>query len=654
MRTRRLLAAGIVVALASLLPAPGAAGKAKRPLGLRDCGAQLGTYQCSGLAKTWDGVPLDTTMTMPRRGATHLPLVVELNGFGNSKYEYLDPHSHAYTGNAYDWARRGYAVLTYTARGFWGSCGTPEARLASPTGCAHGYIHLADIRAEVRDAQYLIGELVDQGIANPKRLGVTGDSYGGGQTFDLAALRDRVMLPDGRLVRWRSPHGIPLHLAAAVPIIPWTDLVYAAAPNGRTLSYAVTPPRADSTPIGVQKVTFTAGVYGSGVVSTGPGQPIGQPQVPGRPIGWFAPPGTDPNADVTKWLGRATLGEPYIDPTVAGVVRQLDRYRSAYYVNDSERPTPLLVGNGFTDDLFPVSESLRFANRLKMLHPHAPLSLWYFDFGHQRGANRIADRTRLQRAIFAWFNYYLRHRGHRPINGVTAMTQTCPHTLRSAGPFRAATFAQLAHGEVRASFSRSQSILSVPGNPDVGAAIDPLAGGGNDCATTSAAKERGTATYRLTPARGHGYTLLGAPTIISSLTVYGTPGAAQIAGRLWDVAPGGSSQTLVARGLFRPTGSGKYVWQLNANGWHFGPGHVPKLELLGEDPPYARPSNGDFTIAVRSLQLRLPVLNQPDCRVVRPIDWPMLPRGYRLAGGVRAAWHRSDRFCRRARWHGQV
>lgn len=637
----------VVLAALCLAPAVAQAAPVSAPLGLGSCQATQGVYQCSGLAPTWDGVPLDTTVTLPRAGARRLPLAVELNGFGNSKYEYLDPQSQAYTGNAFSWARRGYAVLTYTARGFWGSCGTPAARLASAIACAHGYIHLADVRYEVRDAQYLIGELVDQGYATPSRIGITGDSYGGGQTFELAALRNRVMLPDGTLIPWRSPKGVPLQIAAAAPIIPWTDLVYAASPNGRTLSYTVTPPNVDSNPVGVEKVTFMAGVYGSGVVSTGPGQPIGQPSQTGQPVAWFAPPLLDPNADVTTWLTRSSLGEPYIDPTVGGVVKQLENYRSAYYIDDSEAPAPLLVGNGFADDLFPVMESLRFANRLRTTHPHAPLKLWYFDFGHQRSANKPADRARLLAAIRRWFAYYLRRRGNRPGQGVTALTQTCPHTLRSAGPFTAPTFAQLARGEVRHSFDTPQQILSVPGNPQVGAAIDPITGGGNDCATTSTARESGTATYTLAPARRKGYTLLGAPTIIASLSVTGTPGAAQIAGRLWDVAPGGGSQTLVARGLMRPTANGTSVWQLNANGWRFAPGHVPKLELLGEDPPYARPSNGAFTITVHRLQLRLPVRDLPDCRTALPISTPLLPVGERLAPGVSAARRSSDHDCRR-------
>ena len=81
-----------------------------------------------------------------------------------------------------------------------GARGSPTRRPAPS-----GYIHLADVRYEVRDTQELIGRLVDDGAADPARIGVTGDSYGGGQTLMLAALSDRVMLPDGRLVPWRCP-----------------------------------------------------------------------------------------------------------------------------------------------------------------------------------------------------------------------------------------------------------------------------------------------------------------------------------------------------------------------------------------------------------------------------------------------------------------
>src|SRR4051812_42364526 len=260
------------------------------PLGLADCSPTQGVYQCNGVVKTWDGLPLDTTVTLPSATAAQpLPLIADIHGFGNSKYEYLDPASDAYTGNAYTWAKAGYAVLTYTARGLWGSCGTPEARLAGGAACAKGYIHLADVRYEARDTQELIGRLVNDGTADGSRIGVTGDSYGGGQSLELAALRNRVMLQDGRLVPWRSPKGVPLSIAAAAPVIPWSDLMGAIAPNGHANT---------TSPVGVFKTSFMNGIAAAAQFATGPGQPLGQPFVPGRPMGQLAPPGVDPDADV--------------------------------------------------------------------------------------------------------------------------------------------------------------------------------------------------------------------------------------------------------------------------------------------------------------------------------------------------------------------
>ena len=636
---RRVALCLAVTASVAAVPEASAAG----PLGLESCHTIQGVHQCSGTVATWDGVPLDTTVTLPAGGGQRLPLVVELHGFGNSKHEYLHPASTAYTDNAYAWARDGYAVLTYTSRGLWGSCGTPESRLAAGAACARGYIRLADTRYEVRDTQYLVGRLVDEGVADARRIGVTGDSYGGGQSFTLAALRDRVMLPDGRLVRWRSPAGTPLRIAAAAPIIPWTDVVYAIAPNGRTLTHAITPPAMTGSPVGIEKASYASAIFASAQNSTGPGQPAGEPFVLGRPMGYLAPPGVDPEADVTAWLGRATLGEPYSDSLARSTVETLQRFHSAYHVPATRAPPPLLVGSGFTDDLFPVDEALRFTNRAARDYPRTPISLMLFDFGHQRGTNKPADRDRLLSAIHRWFDHHVRGDGPRPFRGVTALTQTCPRDAPSGGPFRARTFGELARGEVRGAWRSSQTIQSTPGDLDVGVAIDPLAGGGDACTAVGAQDRPGTATYELPPAPGGGYTLLGAPTIVARLGVDGPSEAAQVAARLWDVDPTTGSQTLVARGQYRPSGRGDETWQLHANGWRFAPGHVPKLELLGSDAPFGRPSNLPFSVEVSRVRIRLPVRERPDCRAVLAPARPVLPAGQRPAPGY--ARRRSQSLC---------
>lgn len=605
MGVRRAVGAGALIASALVLSVAGAA-HAAQPLGLRDCGKAEGTYQCSGLVKTWDGVPLDTTVTLPSAHRRNLPLVVEIHGFGNSKYEYLDPRSTAYTDNAFAWARDGYAVLTYTARGLWGSCGTPESRLANPVDCADGYIHLADVRYEVRDTQTLIGRLVDEGVADRRRIGVTGDSYGGGQSFMLAALRDRVMLPGGKLVRWRSPNGTPLRIAAAAPVIPWTDLIAAAAPNGSTRANGITPRHASVSPVGVEKASFVNAIFAAAQTATGPGQPIGEPFIPGRPMGFLSPPGTDPEADVTSWVKRTDQGEPYEGEEVEFILDQLRNYHSAYYIDASRRPPPLFVGSGFTDDLFPVDEALRFANRTRHRYPNAPISLLFGDLGHQRASNKPRERNRLLNAIHGWFDHYLRGRRGHPREGVTAYVDTCPRSAPSLGPFHARTFAGLSDRAIRFAAGRPQTVMSTGGDPSVGAALDPAAGGGNACVSVSSRPEPGTATYDLRKRR-HASTVIGAPGIRARLSVGGaSPANAQIAARLWDVSRDGSQQRLVARGTYRPH-DGRNTWQLHPTAWRFKKGHTPRLQLLGSDAPYARPSNGEFQVDVKRLRLRLPV-----------------------------------------------
>jgi hypothetical protein len=192
------------------------------------------------------------------------------------------------------------------------------------------------------------------------------------------------------------------------------------------------------------------------------------------------------------------------------------------------------------------------------------------------------------------------------------VVETCPASAPSGPTYTAPSWSALHPGEVDFSSRKPQTVDSSAGNPAIAKAIDPIAGGGA-CATVSSADQgSGVATYRLPAATGEGYTLLGSPTVIANLTVTGN--FPLIAERLWDVNPTAGTQTLVARGVYRLNPSkpnGPQVFQLHPGAWHFANGHIPKLELLGQDSPYARASNGKFSISVSDLQLRLPVHDAP-------------------------------------------
>src|SRR5205085_1396332 len=262
------------VLLAALFPA--AAHAAPAPFG-HTCTTQAdGTRFCpttdAGPGRTvdgvptFDGVPLDVDVTLPPTsdGNGPFPTIVMLHGWGGSKtdFESTDPNgdgSVTYHYNNDYYARQGYAVVNYTARGFGHSCG------GGPTGyhsgpCGQGYIRLADTRYEARDTQYLLGLLVDQKIAKPTALGVTGISYGGGQSMELAFLRNRIRRPDGSFAPWTSPNGTPLQIAAAWPRWPWSDLVDALTPNGRFVYPQVAPALQSTNPIGIELQTYVSGL----------------------------------------------------------------------------------------------------------------------------------------------------------------------------------------------------------------------------------------------------------------------------------------------------------------------------------------------------------------------------------------------------------
>jgi hypothetical protein len=532
-------------------------------------------------------VPLDANVTLPPAGMTGpFPLIVDLHGWS------LGKTAGAQTARA----NAGYVVLSYTARGFHNSCGAPAARATDPTltdpdACTtRGWIRLGDARYEIRDTQYLAGLLADAGLVIPDKVGVTGISYGGGQSMLLAALRNRIMLPDGTLAPWTSPLGTPMEIAAAAPVIPWSDLAEALTPAGRTLDYL------DENPYplraGIQTKSWTDRLYNAGLGT-----------------GFYAPDGVDPDADLPAWNTRLSQGEPYDgDPLLLHTLDEITAHHSAYYIDDSIAPAPLFIYNSFVDDLFPGDEALRFFNKTIAKHPGADISLnLAAGFGHPRASLGATNLGTIFTLVDQFFARKLKGSADPVPARITVSTQGCTGVTTEMGPFTGDDWGGLRPGEVRFTAADPKT-FDQRGNPAVATQLDPV--DGPPCRTLPAVDDATSANYALPAASGAGYTLMGAPTVIADLAVSGN--FAQVVARLWDVTPDGN-QTLVTHLLYRPRTDGqKQVFQLHPNGWHFPAGHVPKLELLGQSDPYGRASNGTFSVTVSNLELRLPVLETPD------------------------------------------
>lgn len=249
---------------------------------------------------TWDGTPLDVDVTLPPTGDGPFPTVLLLHGLTSNKREMETTRAdggNRLTNVAY--AQEGYAVLTPNDRGHSTSCGTPESRTAD---CARGWLHLADQRYEVRDMQYLLGLLVDAGIANPSELGTAGCSYGSAITLELAMLRNRVRMLDGSYAPWRSPKGVPLEIKAGYASCSVADWIALIAPNGRLLDYQYPEARQSASPPGIVKAS----------VSGGAGALLGAE-------GYVAPPLVDPLGGLPE-LDRIGALQSARQPTAAAGV----------------------------------------------------------------------------------------------------------------------------------------------------------------------------------------------------------------------------------------------------------------------------------------------------------------------------------------------
>jgi hypothetical protein len=508
---------------------------------------------------SWDGVPLDVDVTLPASGDGPFPTLVMLR------------EPAAVGAESLRLARRGYAVVDYSARGFGRSCGVPGSRTPD---CARGWTHLSDQRYEARDAQQLLGALVDAGIAAPGALGAWGEAVGGVQALELAFLRNRVRQPDGSLAPWRSPAGRRLSIAAAFAVRPAHDLLAALLPNGRFLDFE--DARLESLdPLGVERIAAVDALL--------------------SPDAFVAPLGDDPGADLRGWKAAIERGEPY-GAAARRLGRELTRYHSPAGLTGT--PAPLLVQAGWNDDVFGVGEVLRAYNALRERNPRGQVTLQILGSGSEPAAD--ARRTRF---LDAW----LRRRGTPPrAGGVLAWSQDCPGSRRVA----AASWTDLHPGAVRIASTRPQSVTSDSGTPEVL---------GAPCQSEPAGEPApGTAVLRRPVVLG--FTLLGRPTVTLRLRAGGAVG--QLDSRLWDADPAAGRRVLVTRGAYRLTAGqrGEVVLQLDGSAHRFARGHRIELELVGRDPDTLRPSDGAFSVAISRIAVELPVHERPSAArgILRP------------------------------------
>ncbi|MFB7613847.1 alpha/beta fold hydrolase [Kitasatospora sp. NPDC056181] len=295
-----------------------------------------------------------TTGTSPR------PAVLLGHGFGGSKEGERD--------RARELARQGYAVLTWSARGF---------------GHSGGRIGLNAPDREVQDVKHLVDWLAQRpevqldGPGDP-RVGITGASYGGAVALLGSAY-------DGRI-------------DAVASQITWWNLADALFPQGVQGSGAVD---------GVFKRLWAGIFFTTG--SAAPGSPGGLGPSGGAPratAGATAGP-----VDGTVGCGRfldelcrmydrvATAG--HADPEAVAL---LERSSPSSVADRLKAPT--LVVQGQQDSLFPLDQGDAIARAVAA--NGAPVAVDWFAGGHDGGTDTSA---RVDDRVGAWFDHYLKNPG---------------------------------------------------------------------------------------------------------------------------------------------------------------------------------------------------------------------------------------------------
>jgi dienelactone hydrolase len=630
------------------------------PAKAADAGTMPGANSSTG------EIALDVDVSLPTSAppAGGYPLIVLMHGCcGGNKTGWeatsFDAAGERWHYNNAWFASRGYAVITYTARGFIdnqnrGSTG--ETQLDSRRFEINDYQHLAcQVTAGASDFEDVVPG-PDPVTIDPQRVVATGGSYGGGFTW-LAATD-----PKWTCNAETGAAGTEMSLAAAAPKYGWTDLAYTLVPNGlhsqrpgalpATNGCDTGPKQLDGgdcpapqAPVGTPKMSIVAGLYATGNLPTGDHTTF--------------PP------SIHEAL--VCLNGPYPPELNPGCANTIDstlpeflRDRSAYYQNDffasiAADPSyrvPTFNAATFTDPLFPPSENTRMHNRLLETVPGYPLKAYFGDVQHfvqnkdkewadvcgpdrhvceqsdypggdfnadPTGLVRTGITTRLNRFIDFYAQPADGYGGGPPEFDVTASLQVCPENAGPVQPadepgesFTAATFEELTPGTLIVDYQgiqRTQSNVE-PNDHAIGA--DPVFNqltNNRECPTETGVAEPGVASYSSDPLPGPG-TMLGAAEATIDFELSGPDSGFQLNARLYDLYPNGTA-VMVDRGTRRVTpaeaAAGQVTYELHGNGWRFVPGHRIRIEVAQDDEPYVTASDVPSTAELSRVVLRVPI-----------------------------------------------
>lgn len=657
MRLRVLLPAA-ALCLGSILPAISGQAAAGVP-GLNACPLYGDLHICSGEVPAWDGSPLDVDLTLPATTGESHPLIVMLHGFGNNKHEWESVSDEGENHDKWHWnshwfARHGFYVLTYTARGFLDQGQTRDDQPATPSGTSFsgpgtsGTIHLKSRDYEVKDTQWLAALVA---AAYPdldqNQVAVTGGSYGGGEAWLQAS---QAVWDANTFVSPAPNPPLPiLQLQVAVPKYPWTDLGYSLAPNGHPgpfdpsiYSSSTGSPTSDTgegNPLGVLKFSYATGFLfvglSDGFFETTP------ENIPG----WYA--------DAVSIGDPYDLGSPGTDRPPPSYIRELRRglteLRGAYYQDQQwaaqvgNREVAIFSVSGWTDDLFPPAEAFRQFKYLKSLDRLWPVEVAVADVGHPRAQNPAYQWHHLNDQAWGFLKAQIRG-SHRQQTHVFSMPTICPASGNDErGPIQRLTGRSpedLSSGSLTVDYTSAGTLLNRKVGPFVPQQPPPADPDQDNLQTDPAF---GNVLFGL-PACRHSVQPTAPPTVrysavsssldrprtyvglgfvrVNYTMVGGITGT--LNARVWDVGPDGMAW-LMTRGTYRidgdpaspggydPLPSGTIDLPLFGNQWTLAAGHRIRLDLTEVDYPTFLPANSQPPGTVVS-----PAISFPGAQLVLP------------------------------------